>query len=168
MASPDSSPTPPAALPLRAPSASSPAEGGPAADYRILTPERVGLQYATAGIGSRSAAALVDSLLQFLFILLWGAVIYIAVISLPPVTRQRITTTGTVTAVTWIFVGVFLVGFFLILFAYFVLFEILWNGQTPGKRMLGLRVIRENGYPLRAVDAVVRNLVRIVDALPTG
>src|SRR6266542_4417183 len=103
MASPDSSPppgspTPPATLPLRAtsfPSSTSAADAGPSADYRILTPERVGLQYATAGIGSRSTAALVDSLLQFLFILLWGVVIFIAVISLPPVTRQRIATTGT-------------------------------------------------------------------------
>jgi hypothetical protein len=57
---------------------------------------------------------------------------------------------------------------FLVLFAYFVIFEIVWSGQTPGKRLLGLRVIRENGYSIRPVDAVVRNLVRIVDALPTG
>jgi hypothetical protein len=57
---------------------------------------------------------------------------------------------------------------FLAVFLYFMLFEIFWNGQTPGKRWLGLRVIRENGYPIRAVDAVVRNLVRIVDALPSG
>src|SRR5260221_12522374 len=49
-----------------------------------------------------------------------------------------------------------------------MLFEILWNGQTPGKRMLGIRVIRENGYPMRPIDAVIRNLVRIVDWLPSG
>ena len=52
-----------------------------------------------------------------------------------------------------------------ILLAYHLIFEMVWNGQTPGKRMLGLRVIRENGYPLRATDAVVRNLVRLVDSL---
>ena len=47
-----------------------------------------------------------------------------------------------------------------------MLFEILWSGQTPGKRLVGVRVIRENGYPIRPIDAVIRNLVRIVDWLP--
>src|SRR4029078_5649079 len=49
---------------------------------------------------------------------------------------------------------------------YYMVFEILWNGQTPGKRLVGVRVMRENGYPIRPVDAVIRNLVRIVDWLP--
>jgi hypothetical protein len=49
-----------------------------------------------------------------------------------------------------------------------MVFEILWNGQTPGKRLLGLRVIRETGYPIRPVDSVIRNLVRVVDWLPIG
>src|ERR1700730_210808 len=47
-----------------------------------------------------------------------------------------------------------------------MLFEILWSGETPGKSLVGVRVIRENGYPIRPVDAVIRNLVRIVDWLP--
>jgi hypothetical protein len=55
---------------------------------------------------------------------------------------------------------------FVITAGYFMVFEILWNGQTPGKRLVGVRVIRENGYPIRPVDAVIRNLVRIVDWLP--
>jgi hypothetical protein len=58
----------------------------------------------------------------------------------------------------------------LLLFAitsgYFILFEIIWSGQTPGKRIVGVRVLRENGYPIRPVDSTVRNLVRIVDYLP--
>jgi uncharacterized RDD family membrane protein YckC len=49
---------------------------------------------------------------------------------------------------------------------YFILFEIIWNGQSPGKRLVGVRVMRENGYPVRPVDSVIRNLVRIVDWLP--
>jgi len=60
------------------------------------------------------------------------------------------------------------VGLFAITSGYFIVFEILWSGQTPGKRLLGLRVLRESGYPLRPVDAVVRNLVRILDWLPLG
>jgi uncharacterized RDD family membrane protein YckC len=49
---------------------------------------------------------------------------------------------------------------------YFMFFEIVWSGETPGKRLLGVRVIRESGYPIRPADAVIRNLVRIVDGLP--
>ena len=55
---------------------------------------------------------------------------------------------------------------FLVTAGYYILFEIIWSGQTPGKRLLGVRVMRENGYPIRPVDAVMRNLVRIVDWLP--
>jgi len=62
--------------------------------------------------------------------------------------------------------GIFFLGTFVITSGYFMVFEILWNGQTPGKRLVGLRVIRESGYPIRPVDAVIRNLVRIVDWLP--
>ena len=59
-------------------------------------------------------------------------------------------------------------GSFFLLWGYYLVFEIVWSGQTPGKRALGLRVIRENGYPIRAGDAVVRNLIRILDAPPLG
>ena len=57
-------------------------------------------------------------------------------------------------------------GTFFLIWGYYMVFEIVWSGQTPGKRALGLRVIRENGYPLRAGDAVVRNLIRILDGPP--
>jgi len=58
------------------------------------------------------------------------------------------------------------VGGFVVTSGYFLIFEIVWNGQTPGKRVLGVRVIRESGYPLRPVDSVIRNLVRIADWIP--
>jgi len=52
------------------------------------------------------------------------------------------------------------------LFGYYTFFELILNGQTPGKRALRLRVIRDDGTPALPLDIVVRNLVRIVDALP--
>ncbi len=55
---------------------------------------------------------------------------------------------------------------FLILWGYFALFEIVWNGQTPGKRAGRLRVIRRDGQPVGAGEVAVRNLVRLVDFLP--
>jgi uncharacterized RDD family membrane protein YckC len=58
----------------------------------------------------------------------------------------------------------------LLLFAlyngYFILFEWLWNGQTPGKRLLHVRVIRQGGYALRFFDTLLRNLLRVIDFLP--
>jgi hypothetical protein len=58
----------------------------------------------------------------------------------------------------------------LVLFAlyngYFILFEWLWNGQTPGKRLLHIRVIKRGGYALRFFDTLLRNLLRVVDFLP--
>ncbi len=61
---------------------------------------------------------------------------------------------------------VFLVAFFILYWFYGGLFEAYWNGQTPGKRMLGLRVLRTDGRPISGLQAVLRNLLRLVDAYP--
>jgi hypothetical protein len=61
-------------------------------------------------------------------------------------------------------VGVVLL--FLIWWGYFVLFETVWSGQTPGKRMLGLRVVRDQGFPVDFRTVLIRNLVRAADFLP--
>src|SRR5947207_2838141 len=100
-------------------------------DFQVLTPERVSLQYDIAGIGSRGAALLIDSLIQ----LAVGVVIVLAFSS------------GAVTAVAFAgrgseFAGAVLyaliaVTVFAITIGYFILFEIVWSGQTPGKRVLG-------------------------------
>jgi hypothetical protein len=45
-------------------------------------------------------------------------------------------------------------------------FEAYWNGQTPGKRVLGLRVVCIDGQPINGVQAVLRNILRAADALP--
>jgi hypothetical protein len=72
-----------------------------------------------------------------------------------------------VPGVIWLYVVMALVVF-AVTVGYFILFEIIWSGQTPGKRLVGVRVLRENGYPVRPVDVAIRNLVRIVDGLPFG
>ena len=50
---------------------------------------------------------------------------------------------------------------FVILFGYFIVFEALWNGQTPGKKLLGLRVVRDGGYPIDFGASLIRNLIRV-------
>jgi uncharacterized RDD family membrane protein YckC len=129
------------------------------AEYSVLTPERVSLQYDIAGIGSRGAAAIVDTVIQFVSVLVLALGSFAA-----GVVGALFGIRGTSLGV--LMFALFAFALFVIMAGYFMLFEILWNGQTPGKRLVGVRVMRENGYPIRPVDSVIRNLVRIVDWLP--
>jgi len=131
------------------------------AEYSVLTPERVSLQYDIAGIGSRGAAAIVDTLFQSVALL----VIFIA-LSAGLAAGNAFFPLGSGPGAATLFIALFALALFAVADGYFMLFEIVWNGQTPGKRMLGIRVIRENGYPMRPIDAVIRNVVRLVDWLP--
>src|SRR5919202_3130788 len=118
-----------------------------AAEYLVLTPERVGLRYDIAGVGSRSAAALIDSGCQALAGLLLG-VLTVCVLFVIGMLRGLGVPPGSVRGGTevygWVALALLLLGSFLVLWGYYLVFEIAWNGQTPGKRVLGLRVIREN------------------------
>ena len=129
----------------------------------MLTPERVSLEYDIAGIGSRGAAAIVDTLIQAtaLTVLSIALLSAAAIMSSPLGLGAPLGRGGTA-----LLVGLFALVILVVTSGYFMFWEILWSGQTPGKRLVGVRVIRENGYPLRPVDAVVRNLLRIVDWLP--
>lgn len=64
--------------------------------------------------------------------------------------------------------GLYLLAYFLVFWGYPIVLEAAWNGQTPGKRALGLRVVAGDGAPLGWLPAVVRNLMRTVDMLPFG
>ena len=143
-------------------------ERGSSPDYQVLTPERVSLRYDIAGIGSRSAAAMVDVALQMgaLLVLLFGLIGISAAIGIAGNPLGRLVAPGASAVWGAVILAVVLLGMFLILWGYYLIFEIVWNGQTPGKRLMGIRVIRENGYPIRAGDAVIRNLIRIVDGPP--
>jgi uncharacterized membrane protein SpoIIM required for sporulation/uncharacterized RDD family membrane protein YckC len=110
------------------------------------------LSYTIAGIGSRSAAALIDTVLWLgLYLLILAA--------------QSAFTGHLAGGSSWARAVLGLIGF-VIFWAYFVLFEGLWDGQTPGKRRLGLRVVRDGGYSVGFAASAVRNLVRVVDMQP--
>jgi uncharacterized RDD family membrane protein YckC len=132
------------------------------AEYSVLTPERVNLQYDIAGIGSRCAAVIVDSIIQIAALTL----LTVALFASAAVSVAFAGVSGRGAGV--LVIGLFGLAVLAITVGYFILFEIVWSGQTPGKRLVGVRVIRENGYPIRPVDAVIRNLVRIVDFLPAS
>jgi uncharacterized RDD family membrane protein YckC len=122
----------------------------------IDTPEQIALEYSLASAGSRFLAIAIDTLLQVAI----GAVI--TVLALFGVTLQFVTGGN---LALWIQALVVLM-WFTIFYGYFAVFEALWNGQTPGKRAIGLRVITLSGRPITAFDAILRNLVRIVDQIP--
>lgn len=130
----------------------------------IETPERVQLEFALASIGNRFLAVAVDHFIQYSVIALiaWAAVSLLGSGS-----------SGGVDGVEAIFsempkwtVAALIIAIFLAFASYFIVFEWLWNGQTPGKRLLNLRVIREDGRPLTLWEAIARNLLRICDAIP--
>ena len=67
---------------------------------------------------------------------------------------------------TYVVLALIVLIYFALFWGYFMLFETLWSGQTPGKRAGRLRVIRRDGQPVGAGEVLIRNLVRIVDFLP--
>jgi uncharacterized RDD family membrane protein YckC len=124
----------------------------------IETPEQVELRFPISGIGSRFLAVLTDTIIQFVALLVL-LLLFVLVAS----AAQR-SALGQVsdTSAKWFVAGVFLF-YFLIYWGYFSLFEAFWNGQTPGKRLLKIRVIKDSGRQITFFEALARNLLRIVD-----
>lgn len=130
----------------------------------IETPERVPLEFALASIGNRFLAVAIDHFIQYLSILIiaWF-LLALAGMSAGEVVDAPDKLFGEMPKWT---VAITILALFLIFAGYFILFEWLWNGQTPGKKLLKLRVIREDGRPITLWEAIARNLLRIGDAVP--
>jgi uncharacterized RDD family membrane protein YckC len=122
----------------------------------IDTPEQIALEFSLATIGSRFLALAIDTLIQVGCGLILFAGLSMAAI-LANGASQRMG--------PWLLAAAVL-GFFLIYYGYFALFESIWNGQTPGKRVIGLRVIHASGRPVSVFEAILRNIVRVADQLP--
>lgn len=124
----------------------------------IETPERVPLHFALASIGNRFIACAIDHGIQvFAFMLMIFAIIVMSNFASLEDTFNN--------APKWV-IALGIVLLFVVIDGYFVLFEWLWSGQTPGKRWLKLRVIREDGRPITFFEAMVRNLLRNFDIMP--
>lgn len=115
----------------------------------IVTPENIAFQYRVAGPFRRLPAFLFDLGIRMAVILILG-------IALSPLTAFS----GGLT------IAVMLVSFFLIDWFYGVFFEAYYNGQTPGKRLLGIRVLTADGHPINGMQATLRNLLRWADMMP--
>ncbi|MBI4493190.1 MAG: RDD family protein [Chloroflexi bacterium] len=136
-------------------------------DYTLLTPENVELRYEVAGPGSRLVAAMVDyTILGFgyLAITFGAAFAGEAISDLAGRLEDASPQLGLFFSYGVVALGVLLA--FLGWWGYFALFELLWNGQSPGKRLLRLRVVRTDGRPIGITASLVRNVLRAIDLFP--
>jgi len=116
------------------------------------TAEGVGLRQDLAGAGSRMLAAAIDLAILFALLLLTLFVLSLA-LSFDP--------TGSGQFVVGLIVG----GWLLTVIGYWVSFELFWNGQTPGKRALGLQVRGLDGGPVQPLQTLLRGAFLLVDLL---
>jgi uncharacterized membrane protein SpoIIM required for sporulation/uncharacterized RDD family membrane protein YckC len=127
----------------------------------VETPEQVVFSYTVAGVGSRAAAALIDILIC---VAAFVALIVLAGYTSGAFSATRVRT-GSDGSGQWA-AAVLSILQFAIIWGYYVLFEALADGQTPGKKRLGLRVVQDGGYSVSFAASAVRNLVRAIDMQP--
>ncbi|MBF2007701.1 MAG: RDD family protein [Chlorogloeopsis fritschii C42_A2020_084] len=126
---------------------------------KYQTPESVELEFVLAGIGSRAWALLIDyhvlALILITFLITW---LFLSVQVLDWLTNIF----GGDKVGIWLYAIALLVNYF-IYTGYFVCFETLWQGQTPGKRIAKIRVLKDNGRPIGLQQAALRALLRPID-----
>lgn len=122
----------------------------------VATPERVSLSLPVAGIGYRCLAYLVDLALLFSF---WVLAYFVFTLLVSDVV-------GFFQGLSGLVRTLMVVGVFATQWVYWTLCEVLMGGQTPGKRLVGIRVVRVDGSPVGVLESAVRNLLRVVDSFP--
>lgn len=128
-------------------------------DYSISTPENVDLHLEIAGIGNRLIAQIIDNLLimAIIIVLLIVAVIAgFAVYKLAPDKSAASVAIGIIALCT-------ILAATLVQLGYFVILEALGHGQTPGKKVAGIRTIEANGLPVGWIASLIRNILRGID-----
>ncbi len=128
----------------------------------VETPEQTRLEYPLAGVGSRFVALAIDTLLQ-----LFAGIVLVAIALLFTVTGSLGGRMESFAGGPWA-VAILTLFWFVVQFGYYAGFESAWGGQTPGKRKMGLRVIKRSGRPIEPHEALTRNLMRMIDVLPVG
>jgi uncharacterized RDD family membrane protein YckC len=116
---------------------------------RVVTPENIAFEYRLAGPFRRLPALLLDTCIQFAVLL--GLMIGLGM------------TVGQLSQGLMVFI--FMLAVHVVMWFYGVLFETFMNGQTPGKYVLGLRVLSDSGQPINGLQATLRNLLRSADLL---
>ncbi|MEL4897849.1 RDD family protein [Crocosphaera sp. Alani8] len=130
--------------------------------FKIETPESIELEFTLAGVGNRIYASVIDWIvLGFILIVL---------LSISALFFFNVPILATIFSIQEDQVGLWILAIqFFVIFAtyvgYFVIFETLWQGETPGKRFVKIRVIQDNGRPITLQQATLRALLRPIDEL---
>lgn len=125
----------------------------------VETPEQIAFSYSIAGIGSRAAAAALDALICV------GTLVAIVLLMVFAMGLLHPGDIGAGSSASWL-MAVYVLLQFAVIWGYYVVFEGIWDGQTPGKRAMKLRVVRDGGFAVTFGASAVRNLLRLVDAMP--
>lgn len=128
-------------------------------DIDVRTPESIAFTYELAGLGSRFLALAIDQVIQILVLIGIFYAVVSASLHLPSVHGAVGTQAQKIGEA--IVIAAIVVVIFTIFFGYFIIFETLWNGKTPGKWALSIRVVRDGGFPVDFGAAVIRNLIRV-------
>ena len=115
-------------------------------------------------MGSRFLALALDQLIQIVTLLAIVVGMALVLQHVPPAQRVHVLSSGSTNLVKSIALAIVIVAVFSIFFGYFIAFEALWHGQTPGKKLLGIRVVRDGGYPIDFGASLIRNLIRVGEA----
>jgi uncharacterized RDD family membrane protein YckC len=126
----------------------------------VRTGESIGIRYELAGLGSRFLAVGIDLIIQLCVTL--AVLIALLILSKPlaaaPGLPAVVSKTGRA-----VFIAIAVVAVFRLYFGYFIIFELWWSGRSPGKRALGIRVVRDAGFPIDVGAGTIRNLVRVLE-----
>lgn len=127
----------------------------------VRTGESIAIRYELAGLGSRFLAVGLDLAIQL------GAVLAV-VLAFALAGRPAALALGHLSATisktgSAVLIGLGMIAVFLLFFGYFIIFELWWSGRTPGKRALGIRVVRDAGFPIDVGAATVRNVIRVIE-----
>ncbi|MGL4651405.1 MAG: RDD family protein, partial [Caldilineaceae bacterium] len=135
-------------------------------EYTIETPENVSFGYEVAGIGSRLIGAIVDIVIVGFLLVLLNLLLFALLSWMDAADVLFFGLEGDVGWGPGLVIALYAILQFGVIWGYFISFELMLNGQTPGKRRAHTRVVRLDGNPAGFLEVTVRNLVRIIDFLP--
>ena len=135
--------------------------------FRFETPENVEVRYDVAGLGTRFVAWFVDQIIVwFVTILLFVALILVGASFDSVLGEYAPSDDSDENRIVWYMAGIMALVWGFGSFLYFGGCELFWRGQTPGKRLSNIRVVKADGFQLDAAGVVLRNLFRVLDQLP--
>ncbi len=131
----------------------------------IATPEQTYLEINYAGFTRRALAVVIDTILVGFLQVLVGALLWVVWFLFRFLDIDS-ATKNVSSSYSLMFLVLLITTLFIVAFLYFFIWEYYGNGATPGKLLLGIRVMRKNGVKLDFTTALLRNLFRLLDALP--